>query len=46
MRMVGLSVNPNKAFVVTKNTEDKFSLKNAKGNPYAGIKFKNENKYE
>jgi RimK family alpha-L-glutamate ligase len=46
MRMVGSSVNPNKAFVVTKNTEDKFSLKNAKGNPYAGIKFKNENKYE
>jgi len=44
MRMVGLSVNPNKAFVVTNNPEDKFSLKKAKGNPHAGIRFENKNK--
>ena len=44
MRMIGLSVNPNKAFVVTNNPEDKFSLKNAKGNPHAGIRFENKNK--
>jgi hypothetical protein len=40
MRRVGLSVNADQAFVVTKNPEDKFSLKAAKGNPHAGIKFK------
>lgn len=44
MRRVGLSINPHQAFVVTKNPEEKFSLKNAKGNPHAGIKFKNKNK--
>ncbi len=44
MRMVGLSVNPEKAFVVTKNPEDSFSLKKAKGNPHAGIRFQNKNK--
>jgi hypothetical protein len=39
MRALGLSVNPNKAFVVTENPENKFSLSKAKGNPHAGIKF-------
>ena len=38
MRTVGLIVNPHKAFVVTEEPEE-YSVKAAKGEPYAGIKF-------
>jgi ribosomal protein S6--L-glutamate ligase len=38
MKSIGLIVNPQKAFVVTEEPEE-YSVKAAKGEPYAGIKF-------
>jgi hypothetical protein len=39
MKRIGLIVNPDKAFVATKNPEYDYSVGKAKGNPYAGISF-------
>jgi hypothetical protein len=38
MKSIGLIVNPQKAFVVTEEPKE-YSVKAAKGEPYAGIKF-------
>ena len=42
MRRMGLIVNPNKAFVVTEEPEDKYSPGKAKGEAHAGIYFENK----
>lgn len=42
MRRMGLIVNPNKAFVVTHEPEDKYSPGKAKGEAHAGIYFENK----
>jgi hypothetical protein len=39
MRRMGLIVNPHKAFVVTNEPDDKYSVKRAKGEAHAGIEF-------
>jgi RimK family alpha-L-glutamate ligase len=39
MKKLGLTVNPDKAFVVSKNPGSDYSVGRAKGNPYAGISF-------
>jgi ribosomal protein S6--L-glutamate ligase len=39
MRRMGLIVNPHKAFVVSNEPDDKYSVKHAKGEPHAGIEF-------
>jgi hypothetical protein len=39
MRNAGLIVNPHKAFVITDEPEDTYSVRKAKGEPHAGIKF-------
>jgi hypothetical protein len=42
MKRLGLIVNPNKAFVVTNEPEDKYSPGEAKGEQHAGIYFENK----
>jgi hypothetical protein len=39
MKKLGLTVNPDKAFVVSNNPGSDYSVGKAKGNPYAGISF-------
>jgi hypothetical protein len=42
MKRLGLIVNPNKAFVVTNEPEDKYAPGKAKGEQHAGIYFENK----
>jgi hypothetical protein len=39
MRKLGLVVNPDKAFVVSGELEDKYSAGSSKGEAHAGIEF-------
>jgi hypothetical protein len=44
MRRLGLIVNPHKAFLATKEPKDEYSPGESKGEPHAGILFKESKK--